>query len=151
MDEKNNERPTSWRELWMKTVELGAGAVALTKESSQKLINELTERGQMSKQEATETIERIREAGAEQRRQIEEMINNAVERSLDKAEIVRRADLKVLEERIAALEQAAGTAQPSPHIERESPGVEPQSDVGSAPTEAPFEPTEDAPRRIPIE
>lgn len=99
-----NERPASWSDLFAKTMELGLGALHLTKETGQRLVSELEERGQMSRQQATEFINRMREAGREQQRNIEDMINRAVEHALDRADVARRSEIAELRERIAALE-----------------------------------------------
>lgn len=102
MSEK--ERPANWSELFTKTVELGVGALHLTKETGQQLISELEERSQMTRQQATDFINRMREVGQEHQHSIEEKINNAIDRALERADVARRSELIELRERIAALE-----------------------------------------------
>jgi polyhydroxyalkanoate synthesis regulator phasin len=110
-----NDRPTSWGDLLTKTVELGVGALHLTRETGSRLIDELEERGQLTKQQATEFVDRMREVGREQQHHIEGMINRAVERALDRADVARRSEIDALKERIAALEaeKATDTAPPA--------------------------------------
>jgi polyhydroxyalkanoate synthesis regulator phasin len=107
------DRPTSWRELMLKTIELGLGALTLTKEAGQRLITELEEKGQMSRQEAAEAFERIRAAGKEQSHRLEEMVNKMVDHALEKTDVARGAEVKALQERIKVLEAALGKSEPS--------------------------------------
>jgi polyhydroxyalkanoate synthesis regulator phasin len=102
MSEK--EHPANWSELFTKTVELGVGAFHLTKETGQQLIGELEERSQMTRQQATDFINRMREVGQEHQHSIEEKINSAIDHALERADVARRSELADLRERIAALE-----------------------------------------------
>jgi polyhydroxyalkanoate synthesis regulator phasin len=99
-------RPTSWRELFAKTAELGMGAIHLTKESGQKALNELVDKGHLNKEDARKSLANLMEAGKKQKEHVEEMIGKAVDRALTKAEIARRKDIASLQRRIAQLEKA---------------------------------------------
>jgi polyhydroxyalkanoate synthesis regulator phasin len=100
----DQEKTTSWKELWEKTLELGLGAVTLTKETAQKLANELIEKGHMTKQESEHFVERMRVAGKEQKEHLEELVAKMVDKALEKTDIARGSEVKKLEARIAELE-----------------------------------------------
>jgi|GEM_PF-6752585 len=98
---------TSWKELLAKTTELGMSAIHLTKESGQKAMNELVDKGHLNKDDAKKALTNLMAAGKKQKEHVEEMIAKSVDRALTKAEIARRKDIASLQRRIAQLEKAA--------------------------------------------
>lgn len=111
------DKPGNWKDLWVRTMELGMGAFALTKETAKKMVDELEERGQLSRQEASDTLERLRSAGQDQRRHLEEMIQKYVDAALEKGNVARKGDIEMLKGRIDALEAKQGSAGGSAHHE----------------------------------
>jgi polyhydroxyalkanoate synthesis regulator phasin len=100
-------RPTSWKELFAKTAELGMGAIHLTRETGQKALNELVDKGHINQDDARKALTNLLAAGKKQKEHVEEMIAKSVDRALTKAEIARRKDVASLQRRIAQLEKAA--------------------------------------------
>ena len=95
----------SWSDLWVRTVELGQGAASLTKDTAQKLVNDLIRRGHVSEDEADSLVHRLLELGKEQRQHMEESIARGVEQTMQRMDLARRSDLEALHTRLAALEK----------------------------------------------
>jgi len=95
---------TSWRELFARSVDLGLGALLLTKEAAQKAVDELVHKGEVSREEGKRLVERMLERGKEQKEHMEQMIREAVDKALEKADVARGSDLRDARARIAELQ-----------------------------------------------
>ncbi|NIM50490.1 MAG: hypothetical protein GTN69_08550 [Armatimonadetes bacterium] len=96
---------TSWHELLNRTVELGLGAALLTRESAQRLADELLKKGEMSREEGKKLVSDMLKKGKDQKQRMEEFVTGIVEHALEKMEVARRAQIEQLEKRVAALEK----------------------------------------------
>ena len=94
----------SWRELLEKTIELGLGAVLLTKESAGKLVDELVKRGEVTKDEGRKLVSEIMEKGKGQKQKLEDLVTDIVQRAMQKADVARQSHIEELERRVADLE-----------------------------------------------
>jgi len=103
-EEHDEKRISSWGELFLRTVELGIGAAALTADTAQRAVNELIGKGQVSKEEGATLIDRLLAMGHEQREQMSHMIERATENAMIRMDLARRSDLEALRQRVAALE-----------------------------------------------
>lgn len=95
----------SWRELFEKTVELGLGAALLTKESAQRLVDELVKKGDVSREEGKKLVSDMLEKGKGQKEKMEGFVADIVQRMIEKANVARNSRVDELEQRLAALEQ----------------------------------------------
>jgi polyhydroxyalkanoate synthesis regulator phasin len=118
---KSESEHTSWRDLLTRSIDLGMGAIMLTKEAAQKAIDELVAKGEVSRQDGTQLLERLIERGKEQKERLEKLTAEAVDRALDKADLARGSELRqaraliaALQERLDRLEMDIGSARP-PH------------------------------------
>lgn len=99
------KRISSWSDLLLRTVELGLGAAALTAETTQKMVNDLVNLGQVSKEEGASLIDKLVATGHEQREQLAIMIEKATEQTMTRMDLARRSDLEALRQRVAELER----------------------------------------------
>ena len=95
----------SWRELFARSVELGLGALFLTKEAAQKAVDEFVHRGEVSKEEGKKLVERMIERGKEHKERIENLVKENVDRALEKADLARGTELREARARLAELQQ----------------------------------------------
>ena len=116
-DEQSERRISSWSDLFVKTIELGLGAATLTAETAQKLVNDLVNRGQMTREEGGTMVDRLVSVGHNQREQLREVVEKATERVMDRMDLARKSDLDELRKRLEALELAVlGQTTPMPPI-----------------------------------
>ena len=84
---------------------LGIGAVTLTKEKLENLFKELTQKGEITEQQAHMLLEEIGKKVEEGKKTLEKTVTLAVKRAIDKMNLVTKEELKKLEKRIRALEK----------------------------------------------
>ncbi|HEY3379546.1 MAG TPA: hypothetical protein VGL77_18880 [Armatimonadota bacterium] len=102
----DEQRPiSSWNDVLTRSLELGLGAATLTVEAAQKMVNELVNRGQVSKEEGASLVDKLINAGREQRDQLADMIDKAAARTMVRMDLARRSDVDALRERVAELER----------------------------------------------
>jgi polyhydroxyalkanoate synthesis regulator phasin len=85
-------------------INLGLGAISLTKERAELFIDEMVERGEISKEDAKQTLEDVMKKGQEQREEVRNMIREEIDGWKDKFGVVTRAELDKMAERIKELE-----------------------------------------------
>jgi polyhydroxyalkanoate synthesis regulator phasin len=95
----------SWRDLLTKSLDLGLGALMLTKEAAQKAIDELVSKGEVTKDEGKHLLQRMIERGKEEKERVEKLVKETVDRALEKADLARAAELREARVRLAELEQ----------------------------------------------
>ncbi|ABZ85043.1 hypothetical protein HM1_2495 [Heliomicrobium modesticaldum Ice1] len=86
----------------------GLGAVTLTKERAEVIVEELVKKGEMSKEEAAKIIEELLEKSKEQREVVSETIKSEFSRLRNDFGLVTRKEYEALEARIAAIEEKLG-------------------------------------------
>jgi len=87
-----------------KMINLGLGAISLTKERAEHYIDEMVEKGELSREDAKQTLEDVMKKGEEQRSEVRKMIQEEMDDWKSKLGIVTRAELDKLAERIKDLE-----------------------------------------------
>lgn len=90
--------------LFNKMVNLGLGAISLTKEKAEFFIDEMVERGEISKEDAKQTLDEVMKKGQEQREEVRNMIREEIDSWKKNFGVVTRAELEKLTERIKELE-----------------------------------------------
>lgn len=91
-------------DLIKKTMLAGVGAAVVTKESAQKALDELVEKGKISSQEAQDMAGKIVEQGREEFEKTRDDFSRLFDEALSKANVATRKDLEALEARVTALE-----------------------------------------------
>jgi polyhydroxyalkanoate synthesis regulator phasin len=90
--------------FFVKAINLGLGAISLTKEKAEYFIDELVERGEISKEDAKQTLDDIMKKGDEHKEEVRKMMREEMDNWKSKMGIVTKADLDKLQERINELE-----------------------------------------------
>ncbi len=83
----------------------GLGTVDLTEEKLKAVFDDLVARGEVSEKDARQLVSDWAKRAGEQRTKIQQQVDEAVRRALERVGVSRRADLEKLESRIADLER----------------------------------------------
>lgn len=94
---------TDIADLFRKGMLAGIGAISLTTDKAQEIVNELVERGEMTREQGTSMTSELLKRGEETRNQFREMIKSELRKALDEASIPSKDDLKRLEAKIDIL------------------------------------------------
>ncbi|GAW91815.1 phasin family protein [Calderihabitans maritimus] len=84
---------------------LGLGAMSLTREKAEQLVEDLVKKGQVSTDEAKQFVEQLVERGREEREQLRGTVQSEVQKVRDELGLVTRKELEELEARVKALEE----------------------------------------------
>ncbi len=91
----------------------GIGALALTKEELEAIARQLVEKGEIAERDARKLVEDVWEKRKKRSEEWEDrvvrVVEERVEKVLDRLDIPRRKDLEALHERIARLEEKVDT------------------------------------------
>jgi len=92
------------RETIDKVFKLGLGVVIAGKEQIEKTVNELVEKGEVSRTESKALVDEWLQKGEATKEQIERYIREKVETTIQESHIATKADIARLEQRLEALE-----------------------------------------------
>jgi polyhydroxyalkanoate synthesis regulator phasin len=92
-------------DLFKKTIRFGIGLFDYTKEKVENLVDEMVKRGELSKQESSQAVEELWQRAEKEQSAFWNKIKAYINSIVDEMALVRRTDLKALEERVAALEK----------------------------------------------
>jgi polyhydroxyalkanoate synthesis regulator phasin len=95
-------------DLFKKTISFGLGLFDYTKEKVEHLVDELVKRGELTKQESTQAVEELWKKAEKEQSAFWNKIKEFVNSMVAEMPLVRRSDLKALEDRLAALEKKLG-------------------------------------------
>ena len=90
-------------ELIQKTILAGIGAVTMTKEKVEELVDELIKRGEVTSEERPKIVQDLLARVEESERVLEEKLNKAVEKAIGRLGIPTKADLNALGKKIGRL------------------------------------------------
>lgn len=93
------------KELVRKAFTLGWGAIALTREAAEKLVDELMKKGEMSQAEARELVNDLLERDKKEREEVQKVIRQEMALVLGELNLPSRDDLLRLEEKVDQLLQ----------------------------------------------
>ncbi|MCD6595139.1 hypothetical protein J7L68_05620 [bacterium] len=84
---------------------LGFGAIAITKEKAEQLVDEFIKKGEAAVEEKPELVKKILEHAEDQERKITDLVDSAVRKAVDKAKVATKDDIAQLKEQISALKE----------------------------------------------
>jgi polyhydroxyalkanoate synthesis regulator phasin len=82
---------------------LGIGAVAMTADKAEKLVNELIEKGDIERKESHDLKERIIKRGEEARKELDKNVEKRVQQALKKLNIPTRKEFNDLKKKLKDL------------------------------------------------
>ena len=93
-------------DLLEKAVELGLGALVITKENVEKVTNDLVKKGKLKKYEGNSLIQEMLKKGKVQEKKIETDVTRIVSKTLSKLDIAGKADIRRLEKKLQELKNS---------------------------------------------
>jgi len=97
------------REIVEKGFLVGLGALSLTKERAERVVDDLVKRGEVSRDDAGKLTDRLVARGKEERAEVRRLAQDEVRKTLGKMDLATRSDLLALTERVDRLaEKLAG-------------------------------------------
>jgi polyhydroxyalkanoate synthesis regulator phasin len=106
-------------ELLRKSLLAGLGAGIITKEKAEETVREFVEQGKLSAEEGGQLVNRLLQSGNKQWEQVQVGVMDAVRKALDSADVASNRHVEDLEsrlanveQRLAMLENSAGTSEP---------------------------------------
>lgn len=92
-------------DFFKKTMQFGLGLFDYTKEKIETLVDEMVKRGELTKQESAKAVEELWEKAEKEQSVFWAKVKEFIQSIIDEMPLVRRSELKALEERLAALEK----------------------------------------------
>ena len=92
-------------DLIKKTMLTGVGLAIMTKDKIEDLAMEIAEKGKMSEKEGKKLIDELLKKSEQAKKDLDKKIEDAVQKTLKKMDIVTGKDIIELEEKIKCLEQ----------------------------------------------
>lgn len=86
-------------------ISLGVGAAVFSKEQIERSVEDLVRKGEISKGDSRELVERLIEKGSKMREEMDSIIASKVSQTLDQLHLVSKDELRKLERRIEELER----------------------------------------------
>ncbi|MBE0447303.1 MAG: hypothetical protein IBX64_04250 [Actinobacteria bacterium] len=86
-----------------RTLLLSIGAISLTAERAQELVNDLVERGEITREQGVSMVRELISRGTEVRKQLRDVVKAEVKKAIDEANIASKSDLKKVEAKIDRL------------------------------------------------
>jgi len=91
--------------LFKKLILAGIGALDLTREKAEEVLEELAKKGEIAFEEKRDLLKEVVKRGEEQKEQIEKRIEKVIEKVISRTRIATVNDIKKLEEKIEKLER----------------------------------------------
>ena len=88
-----------------KSIYLGLGAATLTKEKIESLVDELIEKGQLTKDDKPKAVQDILDKIENEEKEIQKKIDDTVKETMNKIGIVAKSDYDTLIKRVEELEK----------------------------------------------
>lgn len=97
--------------LFRKSIELGFGALLLTKDAAEELIHELTDDDGLERERAREIVDDLARRAGALRDELAGAVRHEVDQAVNAAGLVRRAEFDKLAAKVAALEARAAAGR----------------------------------------
>ena len=92
-------------DLLRKSLLAGLGAGVITKEKAEETVREFVEQGKLTADEGRQLVSRLLQSGSQQWEQVQAGVMDAVRKTLDSADVARARHVRILESRLADVEQ----------------------------------------------
>jgi len=92
-------------DLFKKTVLMGLGAMTITKEKAEDIVDELIKKGELAKDNRSKAVHDLLEKAEEQEKAILDKISDEVNKSIEKLGIPTKKDFERLEKEIDELKK----------------------------------------------
>jgi polyhydroxyalkanoate synthesis regulator phasin len=109
LDFTSLEKEIVMLEVVEKTLLAGIGAVALTKQKAEELIDDLKERMNLSEEEGKNLLDKLRDAAKENQEKLEETAQAEVKKACERIGIVTAEDFNKVQKKVAQLEKQIKT------------------------------------------
>lgn len=86
-------------------VNLGLGALVITKEKAEEVVNELVKKGEVGQEEGKELISKLIEKGEKSKKEIENQIEKTVRNVVEKLDISTKKEIEELKSEIEELKK----------------------------------------------
>ncbi len=96
----------------------GIGVISLTQEKLEEFTQEMTKRGEMSKEEGKKFVKEVLSERDKELKEIEDKINQKIKETIERSGIATKGDIEVLKKRIEALEKNAVTGADIDNLEK---------------------------------
>ncbi|UNC92393.1 phasin family protein [Candidatus Contubernalis alkaliaceticus] len=90
-------------DFFNKTILFGLGAISLTKEKAEEMVDMMVKKGEVNKDEAQKVVNDFVEKGKKEREVLQETIKNELNQILNQAELATKEDIGRLENKIDEL------------------------------------------------
>ena len=90
-------------DIFKEAVEMGLGALVLTREKAEKISNDLVKKGKLKEREGATLLEEMIKKGKVEEKAIEASIAKIVDTALSKLNVANKADIRRLENEIKRL------------------------------------------------
>lgn len=92
-------------ELFEKTLMAGVGALSLTQQKTEELINEMKERLDLSEEKGRELLDRLQKTAQDNQKKLEKLAQDEVQKAFARVGVVTDKDIKSLQSKIRKLEK----------------------------------------------
>ncbi len=123
-----------------KTMLLGIGAAALTRDRIEQFIGDSVARGELNTEQGKSLVEEMTQRAEQERQRLETFVTQQINRALENTGLTTRSEVTRLESRIVALESRvrdlsfAGAIGGSPAEDTTAPAAGPLADTNPSPT-----------------
>lgn len=93
------------RDLVRRAMYFGLGAISMTKEKAEQLVDELVKKGEINQGEAKEFVDNLVERGKREQEELRAMIRQEINNIKEEMPFVSRRQFEELEKRVAQLER----------------------------------------------
>jgi len=95
-------------ELLRKTLLIGLGAVTLTKERIDGLVDELVKKGEIASKEGPKLVKELLQESQNAKKELEKKVEEATQKALKKLNLASKSEMKTLQARVEELERRVG-------------------------------------------
>lgn len=92
-----------------KAMYLGLGAISLTKEKAEGLIDDLVKRGEVREKDRSKMLEKLLKEGETQKNELEGKITSSVQKAMTSMGLPTQTDFKNVLKRLESIEKAIST------------------------------------------
>ena len=92
-------------ELFEKTLMAGVGALSLTQQKAEELVNEMKDRLDLSEEKGRELLDRLQKTAQDNQKRLEQMAQDEVRKACARVGVVTDKDIKSLQSKVRKLEK----------------------------------------------